>query len=102
MPTSIARALADAATRYAHRAVDAFIQEEFADFYLSAGIALEQAMKARLARENASFLAPDRGFKSAVVLWKTRADVDRLPVGTKTVGGVEAFRRVTELEPLFG
>ena len=99
--TSIARALADSATRYAHRAVDNYVADDLVDFYLSAGIAIEQAMKARLARENIAFIAPDRAFTSAVELWRTRDDIKLLPVGTKTIGGAEAVARVAVIEKAF-
>lgn len=98
---SVARSLAEAATRYAHRAVASYIRGDYEDFYLSAGIALEQAMKARLARANVAFIAPDRHFRSALALWQTRDDVSKLPIGTRTIGGSEALERVKELEPGF-
>lgn len=101
MPTSIVQSLGDAATRYAHRAVESFVGHELTDFYLSAGIALEQAMKTRLARENIAFIGPDRAFKSTAALWKAQHDVGQLPIGTRTVGGAEAFDRVKYLEPSF-
>jgi hypothetical protein len=101
MPISLATALADGATKHALRAVDFFVAGELADFYLAAGIAIELAMKARLARENPTFLAPDRGFKHAVALAQTHDDVNKLPPGTKTVGAAEAIARVSELEPAF-
>lgn len=99
--TSIVDALAKSAMKYAHRAVEHYVNGEHADFYLTAGIALEQAMKFRLAGENILFIAPDRSFTSAVELWRTREDIDSLPVGTKTIGGAEAVARVGVVEKTF-
>lgn len=99
--TSIHRALAQSATRYAHRAVDNYVADDLAEFYLSAGIAIEHAMKSRLARENVTFIAPDRAFTSAVELWRTRDDIKLLPVGTRTIGGIEAVTRVAVVEKAF-
>lgn len=99
--TSIMEALADSAARYAHRAVDNYVDNDLGDFYLTAGIAVEQAMKARLARDNIAFIAPDRGFKSAVELWRTRDDIESLPVGTRTIGGADAVERVAVVEKAF-
>jgi hypothetical protein len=94
--------LADGATRYAHRAVNAYVNDEGDLFYVFAGTAVEHAMKARLARENIAFVASERSFKSAAALWHARADVEGLPRGTMTVGGLDALNRVVELEPGFG
>ncbi|HET7486645.1 MAG TPA: hypothetical protein VFJ85_01865 [Acidimicrobiales bacterium] len=99
--TSIQRALADSAAAYAHRAVDSFVSDNLADFYLLAGISIEHAMKARLARENIAFIAPDRAFTSALELWRTRDDIKSLPVGTKTIGGAEAINRLAIIEKSF-
>ena len=98
---SIARSLAEASTKYARRAIESYVGGDFEDFYLSAGISLEQAMKSRLARINIAFIAPDRNFKSALALWVTREDVSQLPLGTQTIGGAEALARINQIEPSF-
>ncbi len=99
--SSIAHALAESASRYAHRAVDNYVGNDLGEFYLAAGIAIEQAMKSRLARDNVVFIAPERSFTSAVELWRTRDDIGSLPVGTKTIGGADAVARVAIVERRF-
>ena len=98
---SINQSLSDGATKYSLRAVASYLEGDFEDFYLAAGIAIEQAMKSRLARENVAFIAPDKNFKAALALWNTQNDVSKLPFGTRTIGGVEALDRTRDIEPSF-
>jgi hypothetical protein len=98
---STAEALAKTAQKYARRAVSSFIDNDHNDFYLAAGVALEQALKARLAREDVLFIAPANEFRSAVALQRTADDFKLLPFGTRTVGGADAVARVTILDRSF-
>ena len=98
MPASLRHSLALSAEKYCKRALAAFVSDEDSDFFLFAGIAVEQALKARLAGENAAYLAPDRHFRSTVALTRAAKDIESLPAGTRTVGGAEAFRRAVEVD----
>lgn len=93
--------LAESAERYAKRALAAFVNEEDAEFALCAGIAVELAMKARLARENPVFVAPERNFPAVVALVRLGADVEKLPMGTHTATARQALERVEYLDPSF-
>lgn len=99
MATPIEEALAESARRYTHRAVESFVRGDFADFCLAAGIAVELAVKTRLAQHNVAFIAPDNGFKSAAALWRMRDNIEALPLETRTVSASEGFKRLAELEP---
>ncbi len=98
---STAEALAETAQKYACRAVSSFLGNDHNDFYLAAGVALEQALKARLAREDVLFIAPANDFRSALALQRTADDFKLLPFGTRTVGGAEAVTRVALLDRNF-
>jgi hypothetical protein len=99
--TPIAHHLARTAEKYTLRSVDCFATGEFTDFHIFAGFALEQAMKARLAGENPAFIAPERDFNHAALLWKSRDNIHLLPATVRTVTGVAAFNRVVALESEF-
>ncbi|HEV2071236.1 MAG TPA: hypothetical protein VGR26_15715 [Acidimicrobiales bacterium] len=98
---STSQGLAETAQKYARRAVSYFIDNDHSDFYLAAGVALEHAMKARLAREDVLFIAPANDFRSAVALWRTADNFQSLPFGTRTVSGADAVARVTILDKNF-
>jgi len=83
------------------RAISAFQDKQLSDFYLFAGVALEHAMKAKLAEDNPVFLSEDKNFGSAVALWRTREDVSTLPPETRTISGRIAFQRLVDLDPAF-
>lgn len=98
---STSQGLAETAQKYARRAVSYFIDNDHSDFYLAAGVALEHAMKARLAREDVLFIAPANDFRSAVALWRTADNFQSLPFGTRTVSGADAVARVTIVDKNF-
>ena len=66
------------------RALESYVTEAYGDFVLFGGVAIEHACKAKLARINSVFLAPDRGFESAVALERGHQDVGRLSAEVKT------------------
>jgi len=78
--------LRERATTYARRALAAYVSQEYHDFFLFAGLAVELAIKSRLAEENLMFLAPAQNFAATLALWNARGDVVRLPPGTRTIG----------------
>ena len=81
------------------RALSFYVNDDIRDFLVFAGQAIELACKALLAEENLAFLAPDGQFPAAVTLWKFREDIEKLPKGTKTVGAIDAFKRLVTLHP---
>ena len=95
---SLLTSLSESAASYATRALEAYVMDDLSDFVLFAGIAIEHAAKAKLARANPAFLA-GRDFRSAVALSRASDDVRKLPPGTKTVGAAEALSRAAALEP---
>lgn len=99
MPASLRQSLALSAEKYCKRALTAFVGEDDPDFFLFAGIAVEHALKARLASENPAYLGPDRQFRSTVTLVRAAKDIAALPSGTRTIGAAEAFNRAVEIEP---
>jgi hypothetical protein len=98
-PAQVASALHERATSYVKRALGSYVGQSDHDFFLFAGCAVELAAKSQLAGECAAFLAPGQHFPSAVELWKARDDVRQLATGTRTVGGLEAFRRLATMRP---
>ena len=94
-----ATALHERATSYVRRALGAYVGQDDHDFFLFAGLAVELAVKCQLAGECAAFLAPGQHFASALDLWRARGDVRQLATGTRTVGGLDAFRRLTAMKP---
>ena len=95
---SLRTSLSESAASYATRALEAYVMDDLSDFVLFAGIAIEHAAKAKLARANPAFLA-GRDFRSTVALSRASDDVRKLPPGTKTVGAAEALSRAAALEP---
>jgi hypothetical protein len=93
--------LAAQAATHARRGLSAYLRGDDSEFFLFAGIAVELAMKTKLARENPAFLAPANKFDSAVALTRLSGDMDRLPPGLQTIGGGDALRRLEELDPAF-
>ncbi|MHB8246210.1 MAG: hypothetical protein ACYDGN_12825 [Acidimicrobiales bacterium] len=91
--------LRERACEYSQRALAAYVDELYHDFFLFAGLAVELAIKARLAEETLVFLAPDKHFSSTLALWGARDDIARLPTGTRTVGGMEALARLIQIQP---
>ena len=101
VPTTLADHLATSAERYSKRALQAFVGAEDADFFLFAGIAVEHAMKATLARAHPSYLAPGNDFSQAVLLTRSADDVSLVPSGTRTIGALEALTRLKHLDASF-
>jgi hypothetical protein len=95
----VAHALHERARSYVRRALAAFVVQDDHDLFLFAGLAVEMAVKSQLAGECTAFLAPGQHFASAVELWRARGDVRQLATGTRTIGGLEAFRRLTAITP---
>jgi hypothetical protein len=93
--------LATNAAANAHKAIEYYVSQDYPEFFLRGGIALEQAMKARLARENAAFLAPQEKFPAARHPWRAREDVSKVPTRTATVTAKVTLERVVVLEPSF-
>ncbi|MHB8244089.1 MAG: hypothetical protein ACYDGN_01875 [Acidimicrobiales bacterium] len=98
-PAQLANSLRERATSYVKRALGSYVGQEDHDFFLFAGFAVELAVKSELAGECAAFLAPGQHFSSAIELWNARGDLRQLPSGTRTVGGLEAFRRLAMMRP---
>ncbi len=99
MPHSIADRLGQSAEQYSTRAFAAYVEGSTSDFFLFAGIALEHAIKAKLARAQASYVAPNGNFGAALALDRFANDVDALPHGTKTIGALVALSRLKLLDP---
>lgn len=99
MQTSGARWLRDRAVTSTNRALSFYVNGDVRDFLIYAGQAIELMCKALLAEQNLAFLAPDGQFSAAVSLWKFRDDIEKLPPGTKTVGAVDAFKRLVNVHP---
>jgi hypothetical protein len=87
------------AAAYAHKTIVAYVEGEHHDFFLFAGVAVELAVKNRLAVECPTFLASSKKFESSLELWRTRHDLRTLPSGVPTVAGAEAVDRLTMAEP---
>jgi hypothetical protein len=83
------------AQRYAQRALDAYLGEEFADFALLAGVALEHLAKSRLAADNPAFLANRDDFSSMLALSRMADSPAQLALHrVRTIGASEAITRV--------
>lgn len=98
-PVAVRRALADSATKFAHRAVDAHLDGEHEHFYLFAGVALEHATKSSLARLNVAFIADN--FATSRALFYAEEDASKVPVSARTIGGAEAVKRAATFVPQF-
>ena len=96
--TGLLDTLADSAATYARRALEAYVGDQQPDFFLFGGIAVEQALKARLVRANPAFIAPRDPFLAAVTFVRAADDVSLIPLGTPSVGAVEAVKRVLVLD----
>ncbi|HUP15316.1 MAG TPA: hypothetical protein VM848_04625 [Acidimicrobiia bacterium] len=90
--------LGDSAGKYAKRALEAFVTGDLGDFVLFGGVAIEHAVKTKLAREHPTFLAARDSFSSVIALHRA-TDANRIPSGTKTVGAREAMVRLFALYP---
>jgi hypothetical protein len=98
--------LTASAKRYALVAADAYVTRNYAACSLAAGIAVEHALKARLAAETPVLLAFGRSdpgwFKSARALWTYRDDADAFAAEStevQTVAASQALDRALELDP---
>lgn len=94
---SLRSSLGRTAGKHAHAALDAYRREDFETFYVEAGIALELAMKAKLAGISPYLLAPDgfkwfqHGFQFAKGVTAAKA--------LKSVSADQAAHRLQVIEP---
>lgn len=93
---SLRNRLGRTAGEHAHAALDAYRRESYETFYVEAGIALEHAMKAKLAAETPYLLAPDgRGwFQNG----HRRSKGDLTSPAPRTVSAKDALERLRLLE----
>jgi hypothetical protein len=94
-----------AAERNAKTAVDRYVDGDFAMFAIAAGLAVELAVKFRLAQESPLYLADGSSktwFRHAHALWIARNDIELLPAEVRTITAQEAFDRAVELDPIYG
>ena len=96
---SIGSTLSRSAGEYAQRALESYVTGAIADFVVFGGIAIEHALKAKLAKENVLFLAKRNDFKSALDLHRSEGDAGRLQSGTRTIGAADAIEYFCQLEP---
>jgi hypothetical protein len=101
MPT-LKASLARSAESYAKRALVAYVEENPDDFVVFGGIAVELAVKAKLAELNPTFLAENgKFFNWARGLDQAADSVEKLPPALKTVGAAEAVQRLLSFHPEF-
>ncbi|MGW5081419.1 hypothetical protein [Micromonospora echinospora] len=82
--------LADSSSDCFRRAVHAYVQEDFHDFYLHSGIALEHLLKSRLVAISPTLIADPRQFSTLLIL--AQLPKDRLPVPlVRMIGVAERF-----------
>jgi hypothetical protein len=94
---TLRNALGQSAETTAKRALSCFVEEQWDDFVLFAGISLEHAAKAKLVAENPAHIAS--GFASAHALTRAQRDVSLLPASVRTIGGADALDRAAVLDP---
>ena len=87
-------------------ATDRYVDGEVAQFAVAAGLAVEHALKFRLAQESPLYLA-DGGsskawFQNARALWNARNDAELLLPEVRTISAQEACDRVVVLDPTCG
>src|SRR4051812_26727501 len=83
------------------RAMQSYAAEEHLHFYLEGGIALEHALKARLASEHATLIAEPKHFESILVLAQLAQDKLPPPV-LRTISVTESLGRCRLLCPQIG
>lgn len=94
-----------AAERNAKSATDWYVDGDIAMFAVAAGLAVELALKFRLAQESPLYLADGSSktwFRNARALWVARNNAELLPAEVRTITAQEAFDRVVELDPTCG
>lgn len=97
--TNIASSLAASAGRYARLALSEYAGNQSELFLLHAGLAIEHALKAKIARENAALLAPAKNYEAAIALGRASDDMARLPRLTKTIGAMDALAIAIVIDP---
>lgn len=94
MVVTISESLTASAKRYALIAADDFVSGHYAGFALASGIAVEHALKARLAAESPVFLAAGgsdaRWFRSARLLWTHQDDAETFGAASADVQTITA------------
>ena len=99
---SIDSNLRASAERNSRIALDRYVDYDIAQFAVAAGLAVEHALKFRLARESPLLLADGASkawLQNARELSKARDNAELLPPEVRTITALEAFDRVVVLDP---